>query len=178
MRFTTEEKAFLTKNYGKMLTADIAQHLQRPVKLIRHKAWRMGLKGNNKLPRSLQPIQTMQDMGFVLCSEFTGTNKSIDVLCPFCKSTFRTTPQRIISKHTKSCGCVALGKRSGGKYISGDFWGRLIRSAKQRSIDIQLSIDEIEATEKEVDALINEAVEFALSSPYPDPESVMENIYA
>ena len=64
--------------------------------------------------------------------------------CPYCKSQFLTTPSKVHSGHTKSCGCVAIGRRTGSKYFSGDFLSRCKRGAKSRNIAWKLSNDELD----------------------------------
>jgi len=42
----------------------------------------------------------------------------------------------------------------------------------------KVALKEIEGIEEKVDMLISNAVEFATNSPYPDPESLLEDVYA
>jgi pyruvate dehydrogenase E1 component alpha subunit len=42
----------------------------------------------------------------------------------------------------------------------------------------KIALTEIEGLEQKVDKMIADAVEFATNSPDPDPESLLENVYA
>lgn len=64
--------------------------------------------------------------------------------CPFCQSEFITTPAKVKSRHTKSCGCASMGKRTGSKYFSGNFLNRCKSGAKQRNIEWLLTLDELD----------------------------------
>jgi TPP-dependent pyruvate/acetoin dehydrogenase alpha subunit len=41
-----------------------------------------------------------------------------------------------------------------------------------------LSADAIDATEREIKSLVDEALEWAKASPWPDPETVMDHVYS
>ena len=69
--------------------------------------------------------------------------------CPFCQSEFITTPMRVKSRHTKSCGCTAIGRRTGSKYFSGNFLNRCKRGAEQRNIEWHLTLDELDVIMEE-----------------------------
>lgn len=62
----------------------------------------------------------------------------------YCGNIFETTIHKVGSGHTKSCGCARGRKFQGGKYICQDFFGRLARGAAIRSIEVNITIQDIE----------------------------------
>lgn len=139
-KWQNEELDFLTKNYGKLHGDEIASHLGRKPGDIRNKAFRIGLKSNlHKLPKSKDIQDRINKTGVINVDPIGSVNKKIRFLCPFCSSVFTTTPHRVATNHTKSCGCVSLGSRTGGKYISGNFINHIKRGAKSRHLEYKLS---------------------------------------
>lgn len=97
----------------------------------------------NKMPRKssinkdLLPIKLLEPLGKV--------NDKHRFECPFCGSEFLTTPTKVKSLHTKSCGCAAVGRRTGSKYFSGDFLSRCKRGAKTRNIGWHLTKEDLDS---------------------------------
>ena len=87
----------------------------------------------------------VEETGVKLLEPLSGSTKKHRFQCPFCKSEFVTTPYKVATRHTKSCGCVAIGRRNGSKYFSGDFLNRCRRSAKERNIGWRLTNKDLDA---------------------------------
>jgi len=79
-----------------------------------------------------------------LLEPLKGVNQKHKFECPYCKSIFVTTPTKVDCGHTKSCGCVAIGRRTGSEYFSGDFISRCKRGAKARNIIWELSHNDLD----------------------------------
>ena len=103
------------------------------------------------MPRktSLTKEKIEVESGIKLLEPLTLTNKKHRFECPFCKSEFMTTPQKVHSRHTKSCGCTSLGKRTGSKYFSGDFLHRCRKGAKERNIEWLLTKEVLDSIMEE-----------------------------
>jgi hypothetical protein len=87
---------------------------------------------------------TPETLSMKLLEPLKGVNCKHNFECPYCKSIFITTPTKVDSGHTKSCGCVAIGRRTGSEYFSGDFLSRCKRGAKARNIKWQLSNNDLD----------------------------------
>lgn len=71
------------------------------------------------------------------------SNTQCKFMC-FCGKIFEAKLIKVVSNHTKSCGCLRGRKFQGTEYICKDFFGRLVRGAKQRNIKVNISIEDIE----------------------------------
>lgn len=79
-----------------------------------------------------------------LAEEYKGSGVKTKFKCHFCDKIFITLPNKVFSKHTKSCGCVSIGKRKGTKNISSTFYSRLLQHAKIRNLEIDIDINYLE----------------------------------
>ena len=138
--WTKSEEAFLKKNYGKMKAVDIATHLNKNPITVTSRAKKLGLK--SKLTRDCSSIlNRIEESDFVMVGKYKGSHVKTEFICPYCNNMFSTQPSHIINYHTKSCGCVAIGRRKGTKDVSGNFMDRLKRGASARNIEILISIE-------------------------------------
>lgn len=145
MAWSKKEEEYLKENYGNIKVKDLSIYLNKPYANITHKAFRMGLYSNIKYQiRNTYIIKQIENLGFKIIGEYRGVKEKTIFLCPFCRKEFITTPQKIATKHTRSCGCTSNGKRSGTKYLSGTFLNRWRRGAIARNINIKISDNELE----------------------------------
>lgn len=149
--WTKEEIEFLKNNFGKIYAKDIAAILNVSISRIIHKAYELKLKSN------LTKFSTVEErLKFCKCKligTYIGCKKKHRFSCGYCGNEFITTPQKILSKHTKSCGCLKnkskensgyFSKRKGGKYISGTYFTSIKQGAKIRNIEFSVSIEMLE----------------------------------
>lgn len=95
---------------------------------------------------SLEDVNNrLKSVGFDPITQLRNTREKHDFVCNFCGNKFTTTIHKVISGHTKSCGCSSIGKRKGTLNISGTFWDRLIRGAKLRDIKVEIDIEYAES---------------------------------
>jgi hypothetical protein len=87
---------------------------------------------------------TANDLPLNLLEPLKNVSKKHKFECPFCKSEFFTTPTKVHSGHTKSCGCTRIGKRTGSKYFSGNFLDRCKKGAKARNIKWSVTNEELD----------------------------------
>ncbi len=87
---------------------------------------------------------TSETLKIKLLEPLRCVNEKHNFECPYCQSIFVTTPSKVDSGHTKSCGCVAIGRRTGSEYFSGDFLSRCKRGAKARNIEWKLSYADLD----------------------------------
>lgn len=135
---------YLKKNYGKVHTLQIAEKLNRTQKQIIAQASYLKLtkpKGVLKTKLLADTQILLKTCGPKLIGDYNGISKKAKFECSFCGNIFETTPDKVISKHTKSCGCVSLGKRKGTQYISYTLFDRIVRGAKSRNIEFNVSLD-------------------------------------
>lgn len=78
-----------------------------------------------------------------LLEKYVNSRTKVKFQC-FCGNTFETTIWKVGTGHTKSCGCARGRAFQGGELICQDFYGRLTRGAKHRSISVEISISDIE----------------------------------
>lgn len=88
--------------------------------------------------------EDIESTGTLFVGEYTLSNAKHAFICKYCGSEFLTTPRKVFSGHTKSCGCASLGKRTGSKYLSGSFLDRCRRGAKTRKIAWNLSKEQLD----------------------------------
>lgn len=95
--------------------------------------------------------EEIEKTGTVFLEPYTLATKKHKFRCKYCNNEFTTTPYKIYTGHTKSCGCTAIGKRTGSKYFSGNFIDRCKRGAKLRNIKWSLSLKDIDYIFKQQD---------------------------
>lgn len=139
-RWTAEEIDYLKQWYGKKLVKDIENDLGR--KHVCVKAHQLGLisgisKGADKL------LAKLQQSNVKMIGEYKGSNVKTDFQCPFCGNIFQTTPHKIVSNHTKSCGCVSIGKRMGTDVVSSTYFSVIKQHAIVRKLEFNISIEYI-----------------------------------
>lgn len=140
-RWTEQEILFLKENYGILYVDEISKILNINKSKIITKARNLKLKSN--LPKRYDKnnyILKIIQSGNLPMEELKNISKKINFKCYNCGNIFKTTPFRIASGHTKSCGCVSLGKRKGSKYFSKTFYQHLKNAAVVRDIEFNLSI--------------------------------------
>jgi hypothetical protein len=93
--------------------------------------------GKDEIKRRIEVV------GFRVVSIEGTTHGKCCVRCVECGNEFITTPQKLISKHTKSCGCVAKGKRKGTDIVSGDYFRIMKEGAKRRKLQFDITIEYI-----------------------------------
>ena len=140
-RWTKEEVGYLKKNYGKLYTDEIAKNLNTTQRRVIHKAHTLGLKSNLTRRHSEDILAKINQSGLILLDSFKNLQDKCRFKCCYCSKVFTTTPYRVSSGHTKSCGCVSLGKRKGGKYVSKTFFQHLKNGAISRNLQFDLSIN-------------------------------------
>ena len=89
--------------------------------------------------------QEIEKTGTLFLEPFTSATKKHKFQCKYCHAEFMTTPYKIFTQHTKSCGCTSVGKRTGSKYFSGNFIDRCKRGAKLRKIKWSLTLEDIDS---------------------------------
>lgn len=87
---------------------------------------------------------TVDNLPIKLLEPLRNVNDKHKFECPFCQSEFITTPSKVKLKHTKSCGCTSIGKRTGSKYFSGNFLDRCKKGAKARNIKWNVTNDDLD----------------------------------
>lgn len=142
-RWTVEEIDYLKQWYGKKTALEIAQHVGCKSQRVIYKAKCLGLKSNlTKQPKNT--LRNLEKRDVKLVGEMIGANTKTDFKCPFCNDIFQTTPTKVASGHTKSCGCVAIGKRKGTEHVSSTYFTSIKQGALQRSIEFDISIEYID----------------------------------
>ncbi len=92
--------------------------------------------------------QRISDKNLTLLSEYKGVNVLVKILC-HCGNKFSSTPQRIFSNDTTSCGCLKSlgGIRSkmwkGYGDISSSYFSSVRNSAKSRGLELGVTIEQI-----------------------------------
>lgn len=146
-RWSETEKEYLKENYGKIHSLQIAKNLNRTQKQVITQAVYLKLqkpKGQSKI-RLISDVEILlKTCGPKLISDYKGITKNAKFRCEFCNMIFITTPERVITKHTKSCGCVSIGKRKGSENISHTLFSHIMRGAKSRNITFDVSLDFLE----------------------------------
>jgi len=89
--------------------------------------------------------EEVEATGTLFAEEFLYSTKKHLFICKYCGSEFLTTAEKVVTGHTKSCGCVSIGSRKGSKYFSGNFLDRCKRGAKMRSIDWRVKKSELDS---------------------------------
>ena len=143
-KWLEHEIEFLKNNYGKMLAIDIAKNINKTQRNVISKAYQLGLKSNLKkinknasfrhkiIQKGILPVKNI---------DLIISGKPTEFICKYCGNEFITTPYRIASGHTKSCGCVSVGKRTGGIYISSTVFNHIKNGAFSRNIEFSLNIN-------------------------------------
>lgn len=149
VKWSENEEKFLLDNYQEMSLVELGYHLGKTSQQVGYYIRKTGLKKIKGIVRRLSEEEVSQRLlavGSELLESYKASHNVIKLKCPFCGNGFLTSPEKVWTQHTKSCGCVAIGRRKGGKYVSGDFWGRLVRGATRngRSINIEVDIQYIE----------------------------------
>lgn len=150
------ELDYLKDNYGKIKASDIALHLNTSERRVINKAYELDIKSeSHKLKRisDEERIKSVSEKFKVISFDWP----NIKVVCPLCGNEFSTKPYKLISGHTKTCGCSNLGLRKGTNNISKTFFNRIKRQAEIRKIEFDLDIDYLE------DLLIKQNFQCALS---------------
>lgn len=146
-RWDEESLKYLKDNYGFLKAEQIARHLGISKNKVIHKAFRLKLKSNKskfiKLNNEERILEEVSNKFKILLYDDT-TRPNILVKCPYCENSISTKPNKLITGHTKSCGCTANARRKGTKNISSTFWSRLIQHAKSRNLDIDITIQDLE----------------------------------
>ena len=143
-KWLDDEIDFLKNNYGKMLSIDIAKHVNKKQTSVIQKAFSLGLKSSLKkfdknasfrhkiIQKGILPVKSIDSIISGQPTEF---------ICKYCGSEFTTTPYKIASGHTKSCGCVSIGNRTGGIYISSTVYSHIKNNAFARNLEFALDIN-------------------------------------
>ncbi len=147
-RWTQSDLEYLKNNYGKIPAKTIAEKLNRTYLQVSHKAYTIGLKSNLMKSCNLLSEQEInsriEDKGFKLVDKYKGSHKKHLFICKYCKNGFQTQPTHILTGHTKSCGCVAIGRRKGTTNISGNYFRIIQESASQRNLKFEINIEYLE----------------------------------
>lgn len=146
--WTNEELDYLKSNYGKIQAAKIAEFLKTSERRIINKAYELKIKSDckNNVRKASNEKRITEKISklFKIVSFNDSTRPNITVECPVCKKEFSTRPYRLISGHTKTCGCSNLGLRRGTKHISKTFFNIIKRQAKVRNIEFNITLDYLE----------------------------------
>lgn len=146
-KWTKKDIELLKENYGKISSMDLCKLLNRKRQTIYNKAISIELVPSIK--RDRKALDNLYNCGIKIL-EFDGVSttkngsKKVKCECPACGKEFYSSAWNIVSGHTKGCGCANYGRRTGGKYISGKYWKQLYRSAVERRLVFNISIDYIE----------------------------------
>lgn len=91
--------------------------------------------------------------GFILLDkrEEVKTYCQCRFLCPKCNQEFLAIPSNLRRKSTTSCGCVKLGCRTGGKYITGEKFAAIKNRYKNRKMKFNITVEYIESLLEEQD---------------------------
>jgi hypothetical protein len=139
-RWTVEQVEYLKNNYGVIMARDIGTHLGFTERKVIGKAYTLGLK-SSIVKRSDTIESLIRQSGHIVLDSFKSIKDKVRFLCKYCGNEFTTTPSRIGSGHTKSCGCVSIGKRKGTKHICMTYYSHCLQSARVRNIEFILDID-------------------------------------
>ncbi len=139
-RWTVDQIKYLNDNYGIKTARDIGLVLGFTERKVIGKAFNLGLK-SNIVKRSDTINDLIRQSGHLPLEIINSVKDKIKFSCKYCGNEFITTPQHIASGHTKSCGCVSIGKRKGTKYISMTYYSHCLQSARVRNIEFQLDIN-------------------------------------
>lgn len=138
MKWSAEKELYLLENFHKYPIKVLAKHLDICTVTLHRYAKELGLK---KERSKLKTKDRIEKLGYKILDFNKG---KIKVECLFCSNPFWTTSRRLWTKHTRSCGCTAIHKRTGTEHISGTFWDRLLRGARTRNIPVEIDINDIE----------------------------------
>lgn len=145
IRWTEEEIQYIKENYGKIKSIDIAKQLGKKQQQVNTKARNLGLI--SKLKRSYGSFrERILYTGILPIDDIKTltTKKKAKFKCKYCGDIFETLPQKIASGHTKSCGCVSIGKRLGTQSVSSTHFSSIKNGARARNIEFNITINYIE----------------------------------
>jgi len=138
--YTKEDVLFLKNNYYKLSIKDLCDKFKCTYQTIRHKLKELGIE--HKPSVYDKDIYKLAKYGYKLLSRI---GNKVKVNCKQCNKEFITTTNKLISGHTKSCGCIRGRSRwTGTKYISGEFFGIIKRGAEYRNLQFSITIEDIE----------------------------------
>jgi biotin operon repressor len=146
--FTKELDEILISNYDNYSIKELALQLKVCRVSIWKRAKELGLSKKRKVQIKYHGytkhiIEKIKDFGFDVLE--IKNKKWLIVKCPNCTNSFKSTYERLKSRHTQSCGCLkGKKKRQGTKNISKTFFTRLLDGANKRNIEVNISIDDLE----------------------------------
>lgn len=96
--------------------------------------------------RRLDVPDKLKRMGFTIISEYKG-NKTKHLIRCYCGNKFETIPYKILSGHTKSCGCrynqIHSHSWKGYEQIGGKQFKHIAYGAKRRNIVFDITIKQV-----------------------------------
>jgi predicted transcriptional regulator len=124
---------------------DIAIKLQTTKPTVIYLKKKHNIKTNFKHSND-KTFNKVFEKGFVLLDDITTatTNKLHNFLCPKCNTQFSAIPSNLRRSTITSCGCVKLGLRKGGKYISGRRFAAIKNRYKKKHMEFTITVDYIE----------------------------------
>lgn len=101
--------------------------------------------------------ELVEAKGFACVEPLEWATKKMRFRC-FCGREFETVAQKILSGHTKSCGCIkGLKKRKGTDHVPGTYFSRLRQAAAARGIEFAVTVEFLSSL------LVNQGFKCALS---------------
>ena len=142
-RWTKEEISYLKKAVTTKTYKEMSLDLGLSTSCVGTKCRSLGLKPKIKRSKKRNKIteNNINKTGNILLEPLRNTYNNHKFRCKHCGKTFETKPSRIVSGHTKSCGCVSIGKRTGSKYLSGTWIDRTKRGASVRGYKFDVSLE-------------------------------------
>jgi biotin operon repressor len=141
----TDDKIDVLKlQYGTTPSADLALQLGCSRQALSYKARLLNLQGQTLFRLNPQHMAAIERASHKPIGPILKMTRNHVFECGHCGAHFETIPYRIAMGHTKSCGCVRVGKRTGGKYLSGTWLDRTMRAATVRNLDFKVSLKYLE----------------------------------
>lgn len=101
-------------------------------------------KSNSQIFIKDKYIDKIEKRKIIILSDFSSIHDLIKVKC-FCSKIFEATVQSLYTVR-RSCGCLKNKENNpawkGYKDISGKYWSRLIRGARERKIEFNISVED------------------------------------